>query len=62
MGNRNTAMHRSKKTMMYHGRKGKPMIHTPKKGKPFIMVRKHKGGTKRLTLDAHGNVPKKHRT
>ena len=54
--------YRSKKTMTYHGRKGKPVIHTSTTGKKYIMVRKKGGGTKRLYLDKHGNVPKKYRT
>jgi len=41
-------MKRSKKTINYHGRKGKPMIHVASNGKKFIMVRKKGGGVKRL--------------
>jgi hypothetical protein len=39
---------KSKKTICYHGRCGKPFIHEDAKGKRFIMVRKKGGGTKRL--------------
>lgn len=41
-------MKRSKKSIDYHGRKGKPMVHTAENGKKFIMVRKKGGGVKRL--------------
>ena len=51
---------RSKKTMQYNGRTGKPIIHASETGKEYIMTRKKGGGTKRLYLRA-GNVPKKYR-
>jgi len=47
-------MKRSKKTIDYHGRKGKPVVHTTKAGfkgngsRKYIMVRKKNGGVKRL--------------
>lgn len=41
-------MKRSKRTIDYHGRKGKPVIHTAKEGRKYIMVRKKGGGVKRL--------------
>jgi len=42
-------MKRSKKTIDYHGRKGKPVVHTTKNGsRKYIMVRKKNGGVKRL--------------
>jgi len=41
-------MKRSKKTITYHGRSGKPMVHTTATGRKFIMVRKKGGGVKRL--------------
>jgi hypothetical protein len=53
---------RSKKKMTYHGRTGHPIIHEAKtSGRKFMMVRAKGGGTKRLYLDKHGNVPSKHR-
>ena len=39
---------RAKKSITYHGRKGKPVIHTAEDGRRYIMVRKKGGGTKRL--------------
>lgn len=54
--------YRSRKKMTYHGRTGYPMIHiTRTSGRKYIMVRKKGGGTKRLYLDKHGNVPERHR-
>jgi hypothetical protein len=41
-------MKRSKKSIDYHGRKGKPVVHASKDGRKFIMVRKKGGGVKRL--------------
>lgn len=39
---------RSKKSITYHGRTGKPIIHQTKRGSLYIMVRAKDGGTKRL--------------
>jgi secreted trypsin-like serine protease len=39
---------RSKRTITYHKRSGKPVIHKSKTGKKYIMVRKSGGGTKKL--------------
>jgi len=39
---------RSKRTMHYHGRVGKPLIHKAKSGRTYVMVRAKGGGTKRL--------------
>jgi len=55
----------SKRTMTYHGRSGKPVLHKATEGRrkddTYIMVRKPSGGTERLYLDPHGNVPKRFR-
>jgi len=39
---------RAKKSITYHGRKGKPIVHKSKSGKKYITVRKSGGGVKRL--------------
>lgn len=39
---------RSRKTITYHGRSGRPVIHRTKSGRKYIMVRAEGGGTKRL--------------
>lgn len=51
---------RSKKVMVYHGRRGRPILHISKTGRKYIMVRRKGGGTKRLYLK-RGNVPKEER-
>lgn len=39
---------RSRKTITYHGRKGRPLIHISKSGRKYIMVRAKGGGVRRL--------------
>lgn len=39
---------RSKKTITYHGRSGKPIVHITQSGRKYIMVRAKGGGVKRL--------------
>jgi len=39
---------RSKRTMVYHGRTGKPTIHKAKSGRTYVLVRAKGGGVKRL--------------
>ena len=41
-------MTRTKHSITYHGRIGRPVVHTAKSGKRYIMVRRSEGGTKRL--------------
>jgi len=41
-------MKRTKHTITYHGRSGRPFIHTASNGRLYIMVRKRGGGVKRL--------------
>jgi len=45
-------MRRTKKTITYHGRKGRPFIHTAKNGRKYVMVRAPGGGTRRLYEDS----------
>lgn len=39
---------RAKKSITYHGRRGKPLVHITGSGRKYIMVRAKGGGTKRL--------------
>lgn len=39
---------RTKHSITYHGRTGRPVVHRTKYGREYIMVRKSGGGTKRL--------------
>jgi len=39
---------RTRKMIVYHGRKGRPVVHEDATGKKYIMVRSKDGGTKRL--------------
>lgn len=39
---------RSKKSITYHGRSGRPIIHQTEGGRLYIMVRAKGGGVKRL--------------
>ncbi len=41
-------MRRTKKTITYHGRTGRPVVHATPRGRKFIMVRAKGGGVKRL--------------
>ncbi len=41
-------MKRTRHTVRYHNRPGRPQIHTAKSGRRYIMVRAEGGGTKRL--------------
>ena len=50
---------RTKKTITYHGRKGKPVVHTSETGKKYIMVRKKSGGVKRLYVGSKYKTNKK---
>lgn len=59
-------MKRSRKTVKYHGRSGKPLIHLAKTvGKRYIMVRAVGGGVKRLyegskyAVDAAGKIKRR---
>lgn len=45
---------RAKTTITYHGRTGRPKLHWSGTGNPYIMVRRKKGGTKRLYLRTKG--------
>lgn len=39
---------RTTKSILYHGRRGRPIIHTATSGKKYIIVRAKDGGVKRL--------------
>lgn len=39
---------RTKNTIRYHNRRGKPKIHANKAGRRYVLVRKVGGGVKRL--------------
>ena len=41
-------MVKARKSITYHGRRGKPIVHTAASGKKYITVRAKGGGIKRL--------------